>query len=108
MINKHSNHSDNSHGTYKSYIIGFALSIALTLASYFIVTLHNFSVQQTYISITILGVAQLLVQLIFFLHLTSETKPRWNMMSFVFTAIMTFLLAAGSLWVMYNLNNNMM
>jgi len=99
---------ETSHGTYKSYVVGFILSIILTLASYFAVTSHNFAAGTTYVIITILAIAQRLVQLIFFLHLNSDEDGRWNLLSFVFTAIITLILVAGSLWVMYNMNYNMM
>jgi cytochrome o ubiquinol oxidase operon protein cyoD len=101
-------HKDTSHGTVKSYIIGFVLSIILTFASYFTVSSYGFSIKVTYISLAILAFLQLFVQLVFFLHLTSEEKPRWNLVSFAFTFIITVILAGGSLWVMYHLNANMM
>lgn len=94
--------------SYKSYIIGFVLSLLLTLASYEVVVGHLFSVEGTYLAVVVLALAQFIVQVIFFLHLTSESKPRWNAVSFAFTLIITFILVAGSLWVMYNLNHNMM
>ena len=101
-------HTDNSHGTYQSYVLGFILSIVLTLASYFAVTTHSFSVSATYIIISLLALLQLFVQLVFFLHISSEEKPRWNLTSFAFTVLVTVILAGGSLWVMYNMNINMM
>jgi cytochrome o ubiquinol oxidase operon protein cyoD len=102
------NNIDKSHGTYKSYILGFTLSILLTLGSYFIVTMDNFSPVTAHIGLALLAFLQLIVQLVFFLHLTVESKPRWNLTSFFFTVIITFILVGGSLWVMYNLNYNMM
>jgi cytochrome o ubiquinol oxidase operon protein cyoD len=99
---------DNSHGTYKSYIIGFVLSLVLTFASYFAVTLGVFEGNKTHIIIALLALAQFFVQLVFFLHLNSEEGPRWNLVSFIFTLIITIILVIGSLWVMYHMNYHMM
>ena len=101
-------HTDNSHGSYKSYFLGFALSIILTLIAYFITVKGGMPAFKTHITLGALASLQLIVQLIFFLHLASEEKPRWNLQSFVFTFITVVILIAGSLWVMYNLDYNMM
>lgn len=101
-------HADNSHGNYKSYFLGFSLSIILTLIAYFIVVNGSLPAFKTHIILGALASLQLLVQLIFFLHLASEEKPRWNLKSFIFTFITVIIVIVGSLWVMYNLDYNMM
>ena len=102
-------HNDNhSHGTVKSYIVGFVLSILLTLAPYYLVVYNLLQAQVAYIAIAIFALAQLLVQVVFFLHMTSEDKPRWNLTAFIFTAFAALLFVVGSLWIMYNLDYNMM
>lgn len=99
---------DNSHGSYKSYIIGFVLSILLTFLAYFLVVQGKMEGFNPYVLLGILASLQFIVQLIFFLHLASEEKPRWNLQSFVFTFISVVILVVGSLWVMYSLDYNMM
>lgn len=94
--------------TYKSYFVGLGISIALTLASYFSVTLKLFEPIGIYTIISILAIIQVLIQIVYFLHIGSEGKPRWNLMSFIFAVIMVVIVIAGSMWVMYNLNTNMM
>lgn len=111
MAHSHQNcdaHSGESHGSMKSYIFGFILSIILTLVPYYIVVNHVFDTPIVAISITVLAILQLLVQVIFFLHLNSESKPRWNLMAFNFTVLVVAILVAGSLWIMVNLNYHMM
>ena len=98
---------DYGHGSYKSYIIGFILSILLTVIPYYIVVNHVFDRSIIFISIAILAIMQLFVQLVFFLHLSSESKPRWNLTAFVYSAIIVFILVAGTLWIMYHLDYNM-
>jgi cytochrome o ubiquinol oxidase operon protein cyoD len=53
-----------------------------------------------------LAFLQFLAQLIFFLHLGKETKPRWNLFIFVTTIIGIGILVGGSLWIMNHLNYN--
>lgn len=95
-------------GSYAAYITGFVLSIVLTLIAYLSVVNAWFSGVGLVAFVSGLAVLQLLVQLIFFLHLSRESKPRWNLMSFLFAALVVLIVVIGSIWVMYNLNYNMM
>jgi cytochrome o ubiquinol oxidase subunit IV len=107
---KKDNHAPNA----TQYIIGFLLSIVLTLAAYIIVQQHvqsghEFIMHEAIVWIVAgLAVGQLFVQLIFFLHLGKETKPRWNSIAFVFAAFLIIAIVFGSIWIMNNLNYNMM
>lgn len=93
--------------TVGSLTLGFVLAIGLTLAAYFVAVDHWLYGMWVVVAIVALAVAQLLVQLIFFLHLGREGKPRWNLAAFFFMLIFLFIIIAGSLWIMYNLNYNM-
>lgn len=96
------------HGTMKSYIIGFTLSILLTLFAYFVVSEHLLTGWFLIGSITLLCITQVTLQLIFFLHLGDEAKPRWNLISFFFMLGVIVILVIGSLWIIENLNERMM
>ncbi|MCD6055777.1 MAG: cytochrome o ubiquinol oxidase subunit [Gammaproteobacteria bacterium] len=96
-----------AHGTYKTYIIGFILSVALTLIAFGITGFHLFSPQGSFIAIASLALVQLFIQLVYFLHLNFHSKSRWNLIAFAFTAIVVLILVAGTLWIMYNLYANM-
>ena len=102
----HADHS--SHGSLKSYIVGFALSIILTLISFWVVL--SGSVAHTSIPtwLVVFCVAQLLVQLIFFLHLGTAPAQRQNTAIFLFTVLILAIAVGGSLWVMHNANVLMM
>lgn len=91
----------------RSYVTGFVLSIILTLIPYFIVVKHMFGNQSLILAAVLFGVSQLLVQVIFFLHLSKKSKPLWNMIVFAFTIFVVLFLVIGSMWIMYNLNYNM-
>ncbi|GGF05481.1 hypothetical protein GCM10011611_08760 [Aliidongia dinghuensis] len=99
---------DASHGSLKSYTIGFALSLVLTVLSFGAVMSgyvpHGMMLQ----AIVVLAVAQLLVQLGFFLHLGTSVGQRSNTMIFVFAVLLIATIVSGSLWVMHNADINMM
>ena len=97
-----------SHGSVLSYLVGFVLSILLTLAAYMSVVNKLFVGRTLIVFVVSLAVVQLLVQLLFFLHLGRETKPRWNLVIFLFMLLVVGIIAGGSLWIMHNLDYNMM
>jgi cytochrome o ubiquinol oxidase subunit IV len=92
------------HGSVASYVTGFVLSVVLTLAAYVLVANKLLSGGLLVAAIVGLAIAQLFVQLLFFLHLGSESKPRWNLTALLFAAMVVVILVIGSLWIMYNLD----
>lgn len=100
--------------TLKSYVIGFISSIVLTLAAYALIETHISSAHETFshtfllAAILTLAVVQLIVQLIFFLHLGDESGPRWNLVIFGSTLAIVLILVIGSIWIMNHLNYDMM
>jgi cytochrome o ubiquinol oxidase operon protein cyoD len=100
--------SGASRGTYGSYGIGFILSITLTLIAFGVVMSGALSRPVILVTITITAVAQILVQLHYFLHLDTSSSLRWNMLALIFTILLMALFAGGSLWIMYSLNYRMM
>lgn len=102
----------NKSGEYnlKNLVIGFILSVMLTLAAYFAVTNAGDGLSDRALICIVIGLAltQLLVQLLFFLHLGREEKPRLNLIVFAFMLVVIGIVAGGSLWIMHNLNYNMM
>lgn len=95
-------------GSITPYVTGFLLSLATTLASYMLVTSHIFDNTILLIVVLFLAFLQLIVQLLFFLHLGQEKQPRWNLYFFVATVGMMLLVIIGSIWIMDHLNYNMM
>ncbi len=98
----------NGHGSYAAYISGFVLSILLTLLAFYFVEQEIFQGWTLAIAISILAIGQLFVQVLFFLHLGREERPRWNLISFLFMILVVLIVVIGSLWIMYNLDYNMM
>lgn len=106
-MSKHISHQSSAHGSLKSYTIGFALSVVLTLIPYFLVVKHSFESNDLFVIIMVFAVAQLLVQLLFFLHLGQEPRPKWNLIVFLFMLLVLVILVFGTLWIMHNLDYNM-
>jgi cytochrome o ubiquinol oxidase operon protein cyoD len=92
------------HGSLTSYIIGFVLSIVFTLLAYWLVVYDVFAGGLLVAAIVLLAIAQLLVQLLFFLHLGKEKAPRWNLVVFSFMVLVVVIVVGGSLWIMKNLD----
>lgn len=93
--------------TMVKYGIGFIVSLLLTFGSYTLVVLWGLDGMAIMISIGILALSQLIIQLIFFLHLSDEKKPWWKTLSFVAMALILGIIVIGSIWIMYHLNYNM-
>lgn len=97
---------------YVSYMVGFTLSLILTLGAFWLVMQHvdsgRFEREVVVAGLAVTAVVQLIVQLVFFFHLGREPKPRLNTLSFLFMLMVVGIIGFGSLWIMYNLNYNMM
>ncbi len=102
------------HATLKSYLIGFAASLALTLAAAAFVWVHvssghtTFSHPFLYATLIALAFAQLFIQLLFFMHLGEEKGPPWKLAMFISTTGIIVIIVAGAIWIMGHLNYNMM
>lgn len=102
------NTKQRNEGSIKTYTIAFSLSIVLTFASYFFVTRHLLSGSILISAIFTFCLLQVFVQLLFFLHLGQEKKPRWNLTVFLFMLMVLVIVVAGSIWIMNNLSYNLM
>ncbi|MFZ1250510.1 MAG: cytochrome o ubiquinol oxidase subunit IV [Candidatus Microsaccharimonas sp.] len=89
-----------------SYIIGFVLSVITTLFAYFAVVNQIWPTQVLIYIILGLAVVQLMVQMVFFLHIGRGN--RWKSVTFVFTLLVVVIVVVGTLWIMANLDYNMM
>jgi cytochrome o ubiquinol oxidase operon protein cyoD len=105
---RHPLHTIQQEGSLLSYSIGFMLSLALTLGAYFIIEERMLSRWPAIITISGLAGVQVIVQLVFFLHLGRERGPAWNLMTFLFMVGVLLIVIGGTLWIMYNLDYHMM
>ncbi|MDG5487247.1 cytochrome o ubiquinol oxidase subunit IV [Sphingomonas sp. BGYR3] len=96
------------HATMRDYVTGFVLSVLLTAIPFGLVMTGALSPAVTAVTIMLFAVAQIIVHMIYFLHMTPKAEGGWSLTSLVFTIIVVFIMLAGSLWVMSHLNSNMM
>ncbi|MBI3236261.1 MAG: cytochrome o ubiquinol oxidase subunit IV [Chlamydiales bacterium] len=102
---------DPHHGwnvSFKPQFLGFILSLIITLAAYRIVIEGHLAGSNLLITLYGIGIAQAILQLIFFLHLGLESKPHWNMITFLLTVLVIVIVIGGSIWIMNNLDYNLM
>lgn len=98
-----------AHGTMGSYMIGFGLSVFLTAIPFWLVMTGFFAnPQTTAIIIMAFAVVQIVVHMIYFLHMNTRSEGGWSMMALIFTLVLVVITLSGSMWVMYHLNHNMM
>jgi cytochrome o ubiquinol oxidase operon protein cyoD len=99
--NSHDSHE--AHGSLKSYIIGFVMSLVLTAIPLIVVLNHMLEGKAATLLLMGSAVLQFVVQLFYFMHLKEEKKPRYNLMVLIFGLVIVFTIVAGSMWIMmYN------
>lgn len=81
-------------------MIGFILSIVLTIIPLVLVMNPLFSKAGTIVAIMIMAVLQFVIQLFFFMHIREGEKPRWNVQTLVLGLVIVLTIVAGSIWIM--------
>ncbi|MBV6322073.1 cytochrome o ubiquinol oxidase subunit IV [Duganella violaceipulchra] len=103
-------HDDGApHGSLKDYAIGFILSVILTAIPFWLVMHKAFDKSSTTAAV-ILGFAavQVIVHMVYFLHMNGKIEGGWSLLATLFTLVLLVIVLAGSIWVMYHMNVNMM
>jgi cytochrome o ubiquinol oxidase operon protein cyoD len=105
----HHEQDDGNHGTLKDYAIGFVLSVILTAIPFWLVMAKVFDKSST-TAMVVLGFAavQIVVHMVYFLHMNGKNEGGWTLLSTLFTLVLLVIVMAGSIWVMYHMNVNMM
>lgn len=97
--------SDKKHRLkFSAYVFGFALSLYLTLTAYWLTVNDMFEPTTFLVAILTLALLQFAIQVIFFLHIGEESKPRWNLTTLLFMLLVVAIVVIGSLWIMDNLS----
>jgi cytochrome o ubiquinol oxidase operon protein cyoD len=105
----HGHHTHADHGTLKSYVIGFLLAVVLTAIPFWLVMGKVFDKSSvTGLVLLAFAAVQVVVHMIYFLHMNTRSEGGWSMLALIFTLMLVFIMLSGSLWVMYHLNHNMM
>ncbi len=107
LLDKPVGGTNSEHGTLRSYVIGFLLSLIVTFIPYYLVV--NQIVRGKVLLVTILSfaVTQMIIQVTFFLHLGRGPKPKWNLFFFISTIGIILIVVVGSIMIISNLHYNM-
>jgi cytochrome o ubiquinol oxidase subunit IV len=90
------------------YVIGLGLALLLTATSFFVAGTDLVWQPSIPVAIIVLAIAQMGVHLVFFLHITTGADNTNNVLALAFGIMIVVLVIGGSLWIMANLNHNMM
>jgi len=97
------------HGSRRGTTLGFLVSAVLTAVPFWLVMTGALaSVQATALTIFALALIQIVVHVVFFLHVDTRAEGGWTLIAFVFTVILVAITIGGSIWIMYHLDINMM
>jgi cytochrome o ubiquinol oxidase operon protein cyoD len=90
------------------YTIGMFLAVILTATSFWAANTSLLWAPGVPLGLAVLAIAQIGVHLVFFLHITTGPDNTNNVLALAFGVLIVTLVVAGSLWIMTNLNDNMM
>jgi cytochrome o ubiquinol oxidase operon protein cyoD len=114
-VSEHIQHGHDEHGvdaihaTLKGYLTGFALAAILTAIPFWLVMSGAFAKSGPADAFILLFAAiQIVVHMIYFLHMNTKSEGGWNMLALVFTIVLVVITLSGSIWIMFHLNENMM
>jgi cytochrome o ubiquinol oxidase operon protein cyoD len=88
----------------RSYLVGFALALALTVVPFAVVYWSLLPVSAAITVIALAAIVQIVVQLRYFLHIDFRQTPRENIMALLFAGFLILVMVGGSLWIMFDLH----
>jgi cytochrome o ubiquinol oxidase operon protein cyoD len=90
------------------YTIGLVLALMLTATSFWVATTTLLWAPGVALGLAVLAIAQMGIHLVFFLHITTAPDNTNNVLALAFGVLIVTLVVAGSLWIMADLNEQMM
>ncbi|OOO19692.1 cytochrome o ubiquinol oxidase subunit IV [Agrobacterium pusense] len=103
------NEATSSQASRRTHQHGFLLSAILTVVPFWLVLSGGLASRAlTALVLVLFAVVQIIVHMVCFLHMDVRTEKGWVALSLIFTLVVLLISVAGSLWIMYHLNANMM
>ncbi|MEE4011373.1 cytochrome o ubiquinol oxidase subunit IV [Roseibium sp. FZY0029] len=99
------NHS--AERSLSTYLTGFVLAVLLTAIPFALVWGGLLAGSAVYAVIAVAAVLQVIVHLVFFLHIDLRSTPAENLFFLAFAAVLIFIMVGGSLWIMMDLHHRM-
>ena len=105
----HGHDDGRDHGSFKSYMTGFILSVILTAIPFYLVMTGAIENKNWTIAIIVaMAMVQIVVHMVYFLHMNTKSEGGWTFLALIFTVTIVVITLCGSIWVMHHLNTNMM
>ena len=95
-------------GSIATYTVGLAFALLLTAASFIVSQTNLLWEPGVPAGLAVLAIAQMGVHLVFFLHISTGPDNTNNVIALAFGVLIVTLVVSGSLWIMANLNSNML
>jgi len=99
---------DKPPGSFATYTVGLAFALLLTAASFIVSQTNLLWEPGVPAGLAVLAIAQMGVHLVFFLHINTGPDNTNNVIALAFGILIVTLVVSGSLWIMANLNTNML
>jgi cytochrome o ubiquinol oxidase operon protein cyoD len=105
----HELHDEHHDSTFKGYMTGFVLAVVLTAIPFYVVMAKSFSSSLVTAGVILaIGAVQIVVHMVYFLHMDGKAEGGWSLLALLFTLVLVVITLSGSMWVMYHLDHNMM
>lgn len=88
--------------------LGLGFSVILTAAAFVLASTELIYAPAIPIALLVLGIAQMGVHLVFFLHITTGPDNTNNVLALAFGILVVFLIVVGSIWIMNEMEHYMM
>jgi cytochrome o ubiquinol oxidase operon protein cyoD len=92
----------------RTYVIGYVLSLALTVAAFVAVRWPSLGARATFGAVLTLGLIQMVVQFRCFMHISFKRSSRHDLQLILFSALIIGLMVSGTLVILFNLRDRMM
>jgi cytochrome o ubiquinol oxidase subunit IV len=99
---------DEGSGSFATYTVGLAFALLLTGASFIVSQTNLLWAPGVPAGLAVLAIAQMGVHLVFFLHISTGPDNTNNVLALAFGVLIVTLVVSGSLWIMANLDANML
>jgi cytochrome o ubiquinol oxidase subunit IV len=90
------------------YTIGLVLAVIFTAVSFWVANTSLLWGPGISLGLAVLAIAQMGIHLVFFLHITTGPDNTNNVLALAFGVLIVVLVVSGSLWIMWDLDHNMM
>ena len=90
------------------YTIGLFVAVLLTATSFWAANTTLLWPGGVFLGLAVLAIAQMGIHLVFFLHITSGPESTNNVLALAFGVLIVFVVIAGTMWIVADMNANMM